>query len=1562
MSVFCPSACIVPSGPLILVNPRTIYSHAALSSLSSSSAHPTPVQRRHLKAYRTAANITKALGARVPLVSFYHPGPSAISVFDTAKGPQRIKLTLFADLDSFACTAAGVSAHVSPARDTVLLILHSTTSSLPSTAPEQPPQKHTFPLAVFSPLRSVASAAAAKLLAALPRGAAALARLAAAPETRALVERTRDAHLAALASARAAQPAAESESRRRVATADERLVRALELALGQPAAPETPPPPRGSAPDARSDGRGVPGERRCLPGLGWVLRHPCGEDMEKAAWTVLFADGEELRLAGEGAERVELHWRGESSRETVEGLEDSGTRLRLCSTAPLGQTRHDGPSHPAPRELLLTICELAYEPRGTYLALVSKAFVPFARERLFGGELYVSTSACLKKLMGVLATSPGPAAVVKNLAIDIWSSEYWEDEDGDRFKPDLVKLVELCEGSPLVLEERISSVVNLQTLEFRRGTWSASLLADLHSLTHLAKLASTTSGYSSSDLSPTFTRDGIVQVVEAATSAGSCVYADIDDPQNDSQELSAPAPLHHPTRGPHAHFTASTTLGVQRPADDDPFAPVSPSDISHASTRSPSRPRVPPHPASPLDPHARVPHDAGALFALEDATRDPFQPDPVVTSPPQSRSRSLSPTPTSSSSHAAPRPMPAASRSPPSSIASSGKGRLGASRSAIGTRSLMGLMGGTRYEGQGFPFGGVGVGEEDEEQDEEPPVGQDQRPRVRSRDDLQTIAASLPPPPSALSASALDESDEEEEDADAPPDFTARIPLFSSTHPSRHTHRVAHPHLSASSHGSSSHRRGPAGGIINGRRWAAGMNAKERALWRWVNVGDLDGFLQQVYLYYVGKGIWAIGLERTLNLLTVGWVIGFSTFLIGCIDYPRLWHSNHLSDVVIPRCTSRLSGFTLLLFIAFVAFYAWRVVRFGLGVRRLWDMHEFYTELLEVPESDIQTIPWHAIVARLSDLRANHPSALSSRTATGQPTERLDAHDVANRIMRQENYLIALFNKGLLDISLALPRPLRGTVGRALGKSRFGKSMLTQTLEWNLSFCVLGFLFGQDGQVRRAFLTERNKGELIEALRRRFILMGLINAVFAPFIVLYLLTYSFFRYFEEYHKNPSSIGSRQFTPLARWKFREFNELPHHFQQRLALAHPLADQYINHYPKAKTVLLSRFVAFLAGSFAAVLILFSLIDPDAFLHFEITPGRTVLFYIGVFGTVLAVARGMVPDENRVVDPEVLMRSIVEHTHYLPAEWKDKLHSSQVHLAFGKLFQMKIVLFMQEILSVLITPFVLWYSLPDCAGPVVDFFREFTVHVDGLGYVCSFAVFDFKRHGDTKFGAPVQETRDERWKSTEGKMEKSFLTFVASNPAWVPRDQTQSLFLSRMTEAAPPPHFSQLHPSSSTYAPHARHPSASAARARHRFAPGLALAEEPPSASAELRAEKARMYDRAFAQSALLAASASGGGARAAADMGAGVVHGLGPARRGRAPAPGTAGGGGTGAGVIDEESALDGEGFVAPTEAQPFGLPVSEDEDDAAELGEPGAEVERMRRRGLGGLMSEMMYQR
>ena len=144
---------------------------------------------------------------------------------------------------------------------------------------------------------------------------------------------------------------------------------------------------------------------------------------------------------------------------------------------------------------------------------------------------------------------------------------------------------------------------------------------------------------------------------------------------------------------------------------------------------------------------------------------------------------------------------------------------------------------------------------------------------------------------------------------------------------------------------------------------------------------------------------------------------------------------------------------------------------------------------------------------------------------------------------------------------------------------------------------------------------------------------------------------------------------------------------------------------------------------------------LLSKDMFLHFEISPQRTTVFYIGVFGTVLAIARGMVPAENEVNDPSKLLRRVCAHTHHLPQDWQKELHSKKVHVEFSKLFELKVVILLQEIVSVVFTPVILYYSLPKSASAIIDFIAQSTVKVDQLGYICSFAHFDFVRHGNTK-----------------------------------------------------------------------------------------------------------------------------------------------------------------------------------------------------------------------------------
>ncbi|PLW39992.1 hypothetical protein PCANC_11549 [Puccinia coronata f. sp. avenae] len=609
------------------------------------------------------------------------------------------------------------------------------------------------------------------------------------------------------------------------------------------------------------------------------------------------------------------------------------------------------------------------------------------------------------------------------------------------------------------------------------------------------------------------------------------------------------------------------------------------------------------------------------------------------------------------------------------------------------------------------------------------------------------------------------------------------------------------------------------------------LGAKDMALWRWVNVDDLDSFLQDVYSYYVGNGIWAIGLSRLCNLMTVGFVIGFSIFLFGCIDYSILRSSHHLHEVVVPQCVSRFSGLTLLLVLNFSGYYSWRVFKFGHEISNLWKMHEFFTELLEVSEADIQTIPWYQLVEQLSHLKDQHPATIATgenearrRPIGAAPNmqsvlqRKLDAHDVANQIMREQNYLIALFNKDILNLRPPLPNWM-------VGNMLVAENHLTTSLEWNLLFALRGFLLDQRGQVKPEFLvSSRHNSSMALGLQRRFRLMAIVNLIFGPFIVVYVLIYSFFRYFEEYHKNPSSIGSRSFTRLAQWKFREYNELPHLFQERLVSSYCLSKQYIDYFPKTKTTILAKFVSFIAGSFAGVLIVLSLFDPDAFLHFEITSERSVLFYIGLFGSILAISRGMIKQEydEKIKRPEELMERIVGLTHYLPPHWYGKLHGLEVYNDFGQLFQLKIVNFLNELMSILLTPFILWYNfdLGRCQR-IIDFFREFTVHVDGIGYVCSFSVFDFNkldldvspglstnpplaRHPpEARTGRPAAQPTPNVQQNDISKMERSLLSFVAHHPNWEPSNQTASLYLSKAIgfstagESMLHPHYHHPHP---------------------------------------------------------------------------------------------------------------------------------------------------------------------
>jgi len=199
-----------------------------------------------------------------------------------------------------------------------------------------------------------------------------------------------------------------------------------------------------------------------------------------------------------------------------------------------------------------------------------------------------------------------------------------------------------------------------------------------------------------------------------------------------------------------------------------------------------------------------------------------------------------------------------------------------------------------------------------------------------------------------------------------------------------------------------------------------------------------------------------------------------------------------------------------------------------------------------------------------------------------------------------------------------------------------------------------------------------------------------------------------------------------------------------------------------------VIIARNIAFFAGAILAVLIGLSLQDAD------VLEAEHVMLTMAILGVVVKVCTGFIPNENIVFCPSALMKQILSHTHYIPDHWKGRAHTTDVRQEFSNLFQYKFVHLLEELMSPLLTPLILMFSVRYKAQQVIDFYRNFTVELTGVGDVCSFAQMDVRRHGNKQwFSYAEEQDFSEEQQAENGKTELSLLHFSIKNPRWRPSD---------------------------------------------------------------------------------------------------------------------------------------------------------------------------------------------
>lgn len=392
--------------------------------------------------------------------------------------------------------------------------------------------------------------------------------------------------------------------------------------------------------------------------------------------------------------------------------------------------------------------------------------------------------------------------------------------------------------------------------------------------------------------------------------------------------------------------------------------------------------------------------------------------------------------------------------------------------------------------------------------------------------------------------------------------------------------------------------------------------------------------------------------------------------------------------------------------------------------------------------------------------------------------ESLTELDIYHRILRFPNYFIAMVNKGVIPLKFLFP-----FVGEVV--------FLTRGLRYNIDlilFTGVGAPFKNNWHLDDEFKHSENRHRLAEELSKRILYAGILNLVLLPFISVFQILRSFYHYTGIIRQEPGVVGVRRWSHYGEVVLRHYNELAHELRARLNRGYRYAADYMNSFTSPLGRIVATHMAFMTGAIAAVIFVLTVYDED------VLQVEHLITIMTLSVALTAIFRVNIPPENLVWCPELLMKKVLAEVHYIPDTWRDKAHTTMVRDEFSRLFQYKMVHLLESIASPLITPLYLIFSLRYRSLEIVDFFRNFTVEVVGVGDICSFAQMDLNKHGSRTWHPPPTSTTlpcheqdiPHGAVTDNGKTELSLLHFALTNPTWRPPQEASQFLNALRTQA--------------------------------------------------------------------------------------------------------------------------------------------------------------------------------
>eukprot|EP01060_Flectonema_neradi_P011840 TRINITY_DN18806_c0_g1_i1.p1 TRINITY_DN18806_c0_g1~~TRINITY_DN18806_c0_g1_i1.p1 ORF type:complete len:713 (+),score=77.26 TRINITY_DN18806_c0_g1_i1:49-2187(+) len=449
-----------------------------------------------------------------------------------------------------------------------------------------------------------------------------------------------------------------------------------------------------------------------------------------------------------------------------------------------------------------------------------------------------------------------------------------------------------------------------------------------------------------------------------------------------------------------------------------------------------------------------------------------------------------------------------------------------------------------------------------------------------------------------------------------------------------------------------------------------------------------------------------------------------------------------------------------------------------------------YLTAIEVPQINIKNgvCGWDDLVRTL------HNRQISTRAAFFRDLSGnkfiFDELHVAQCIMRYENYAIALLNSGKLNLPW-----LNQTTYILLKDYLIAWAIFTRRTPTTID---------ADGEVWKA--------NTIASLRTHCLLWALILLLGSPFWVAWRIIYNFFKYGVVFKNDPGRFFlSRTWSTYATICFREYNELPHYFELRMANSRKIATDFIDNYPDHFYRICGQTGSFLFSALFLLLLLLTFLNESVVANMSFLDKPLLWWMPFILSIALFFSRLGYSEDSRQLtffDPKKGFEALRRFTHWQPTKLNDwdsspYHHSNLVFSVLVEMFPFVLKNFIIEVATLITTPYHL-YLIAKNADVVVTCVRELTHRNDrerpqqqrkkttggeveeeeeedpevDIGSVLCFSTFK-KMYSCGKLvesGQRPQESIRRYVGEHEGKLDQSILGFLIMYPNWGRRTKAE------------------------------------------------------------------------------------------------------------------------------------------------------------------------------------------